>query len=142
MYNSQQKALSFYNCDFKRNFAYQNLIQLMSSEAYVENSRFVDNKAEIVNHGITMITSNLDFVNSTVTNTEEFAQTLTSKALAKVDTGFFSLFLSSSITLRDNSVISNLKALNQAVLNAQSMSSVYVRNEVYFVDNLSTNSAG
>ena len=70
-----------------------------------------------------MITSNLDFVNSTITFTEGFADNLD---LTMIDTGFFGLFLSSNITIRDHSRISNLQALNQAVLSAQSMSSVYV----------------
>ena len=118
MYNSHAKALSFSSCTFERNYAELNLMQLMSSVAYIEHSKFVDNAAEIVNHGITMITSSLDFANSTVTNSEEFSATLTDEALSSVDTGFFSLFLSSTITIRDHAKISNLKALNQAVLSA------------------------
>ena len=35
MYNSDPRALSFENCVFTLNFARQNLIQLMSSEAYI-----------------------------------------------------------------------------------------------------------
>ena len=73
MYNSDLRALSFENCVFTLNFARQNLIQLMSSEAYITNSVFEDNSASIVNHGITMITSNLQFVNSIVKFTDEFA---------------------------------------------------------------------
>ena len=38
MYNSQSRALSFDSCTFKFNTAKQNLIQLMSSEAYITNS--------------------------------------------------------------------------------------------------------
>ena len=115
----------------------------MSSEAYITNSVFEDNSASIVNHGITMITSNLDFVNSRVTFTDEFTEELNRKTqVSNPDTGFFSLFLSSRIQIRDHTYISNLKALNQAVLSAQSMSSVYVSNEVYFENNHSTNAAG
>ena len=76
MYNSQDLALYFNNCSFKLNSANQNLIQLMSSEAYITDSVFEDNSASIVNHGITMITSNLQFVNSIVKFTDEFAAEL------------------------------------------------------------------
>ena len=82
MYNSDPRALSFENCVFTLNFARQNLIQLMSSEAYIYQSYFEDNSAKIVNHGITMITSNLEFVNSTVTFTDEFAESLTTAKLS------------------------------------------------------------
>ena len=98
----------------------------MSSNAYITDSSFTDNFANIVNHGITMITSNLEFVNSNVNFSEKFTEYLTDEMLSKLDTGFFSLFLNSAITIGDNTRISNLKALNQAVLSAQSMSSVYI----------------
>ena len=81
----------------------------MSSNTYIKDSIFENNSADIVNHGITMITSNLEFVNSTITFTKEFSDKL---ELSKLDTGFFSLFLSSKIYITDNSRISNLKALN------------------------------
>ena len=69
MYNSDERALTFDDCYFYLNSAHQNLMQLMSSEAYIVNSLFEDNSAQIVNHGITMITSNLKFVRSEVTFT-------------------------------------------------------------------------
>ena len=84
----------------------------MSSEAYIVQSLFEDNSAQIVNHGITMITSKLEFVNSEVKFTDEFAATLDDVRLNKLDTGFFSLFLSSTIYISDHTYISNLKALN------------------------------
>ena len=65
----------------------------MSSNAYIFNSSFTDNYAVIVNHGITMISSNLEFVNSNVTFSDEFADSLKDEDLKKLDTGFFSLFL-------------------------------------------------
>ena len=95
MYNSQERALSFNECEFTQNSAKQDLIQLMSSKAYIIDSTFTDNSAIIVNHGITMITSKLEFVSSNVTFSEEFAALLTKEKLSKLDTGFFSLFLSS-----------------------------------------------
>ena len=65
MYNSYDRALSFKDCAFNSNYAVQNLMQLMSSQAYVQSSSFTDNSATYVNHGITMITSTVEFYNST-----------------------------------------------------------------------------
>lgn len=110
-------------------------MQLMSSQAYISDSVFIDNSAVIVNHGITMITSKLEFVNSNVTFTNEFAESLTIEKLSKLDTGFFSLFLNSAVYITDGTRLDNLRALNQAVLSAQSMSSVYVSNGVHFTRN-------
>lgn len=45
MYNSYERALSFSNCNFIENSAIQNLMQLMSSKAFIENSYFSDNSA-------------------------------------------------------------------------------------------------
>ena len=84
----------------------------MSSNAYISDSSFTDNYAVIVNHGITMITSILEFVNSNVTFSDEFSDTLSDEDLKKLDTGFFSLFLQSEIYISDNTRISNLRALN------------------------------
>ena len=66
MYNSSPRALSFETCYFIRNTAIQNLMQLMSSKAYFDDSIFTDNSAQFVNHGITMITSETEFYNSQV----------------------------------------------------------------------------
>ena len=89
-----------------------------------------------------MITSYLEFVRSNVTFTEELSGEEIDESIAKLDTGFFSLFLNSQITIRDNCRISNLRALNEAVLSAQSMSSVTISNEVYFLNNKALSSKG
>ena len=77
--------------------------------------------------------------NSTVTFTDGFADNLD---LSKLDCGFFNLFLASKITIGQNSEISNLVALNQAVLSAFSLSSVYVSEDVRFFNNRATSLAG
>ena len=69
---------------------------LMSSNAYISNSNFTDNYATKINHGITMITSNLEFYSSNVSQTDELLQQLD---LSKLDTGFFNLYLGSNIYL-------------------------------------------
>ena len=139
MYNFSPQALSFSECSFVKNFADQNLMQLMSSQALVEHSTFTDNSATQVNHGITMITSQIEFYNSTVSFSDGFAETLD---LSKLDCGFFNLFLSSTIRIGRNTEIRNLRALNQAVLSAFSLSSVYVEDEVRFINNTAISSSG
>ena len=81
---------------FVGNRAEQNLMQLMSSEAYIENSSFTNNYALKSTHGINMITSGLEVYKSNITFDPEFAATLD---LTKLDCGFFSLFLGSTLRL-------------------------------------------
>ena len=77
----------------------------MSSDAYITDSYFLDNAADEVNHGITLINSNLKFFSSKVEFSEGFADTLN---LSKVDTAFFSLFLGAEVIIGNNTVIRNL----------------------------------
>ena len=80
---------------------------LRSSEMLIDNSTFTDNSALYVNHGLSLITAKLEIRESTISFTEGFAETLN---LERLDTGFFDLFLGSTLYIKDNSVISNLKA--------------------------------
>lgn len=82
---------------------------------FIENSTFTDNFAKFVNHGITLISSKVEMRESEVTFTEGFADNLD---LSRLDTGFFNLFPASELHIKDNTVFSNLKGLNQAVINA------------------------
>jgi len=84
-------------------------MQLMSSQAFVEHSTFQDNAATAMNHGITMITSKTEIYNSTVTFSEGFSDRIN---LSKVDCGFFSLILGSTLVLGSETRIERLKALN------------------------------
>ena len=111
----------------------------MSSNAYITDSVFEDNYGQKINHGITMITSNLEFYNSEVSFSKIFASRL---ELAKLDTGFFSLFLGSKIYLGRNTNITNLKAMNYAVLSAFSLSSVFIEDNVNFIGNIAQNPSG
>ena len=56
-----------------------------------------------------MITSKVEFLRSNVTFVDIDHDALD---VSKLDCGFFSLFLSSTIVIADNTNISNLKALN------------------------------
>ena len=82
---------------------------------FIENSTFTDNFAKFVNHGITLISSKVEMRESEVKFTEGFADNLD---LSRLDTGFFNLFPASDLRIKDNTVFSNLKGLNQAVINA------------------------
>ena len=115
------------------------MVNLLLSEMVIESSEFVNNYAELVNHGITMITSTLVMKECNVRFEEGFAET---KELQAVDTGFFNLFLTSKLYIQDNTRIQNLYALNQAVLSAISQSSVYISGNVLFTDNKSRSSKG
>ena len=114
-------------------------MQLMSSKALVEDCTFLDNSALKTNHGITMIASTLELYNSTISFSAKFADGLNK---TNVDYGFFALFLGSTITIAKNSQIRNLVALNQAVLGAFSLSSVFVSENVRFLNNKATSSLG
>ena len=111
----------------------------MSSKALIENSQFENNSALISNHGINMITSTTEVYNSTVNFDPKFAEKLD---LKKLDCGFFSMFLGSTLHLAKNSEISNLKALNRAVLCAFSQSNVYVSEDVRFINNTAESAIG
>ena len=115
------------------------MIQLLVSNAYIEDSLFLDNSAIRVSHGFTLITSKLDFFNSTVNFSQGFADTL---SLKKLDTAFFSLFLGSYIQIGRNTTISNMVALNQAVLSAYSLSEVNIHSGVNFINNTALSSTG
>ena len=109
MANNQPFALKFYNSTFQDNYGEQNLIHLSLSEMYIENSIFLDNYARFVNHGITLLSSLVEMRESEVRFSEGFADSLD---LARLDTGFFNLFPASTVYIKDNTIFSNLRALN------------------------------
>ena len=76
---------------------------------------------------------------SKVTFTEGFADSLD---LSRLDTGFFNLFPASTLYINDNTVFSNLRALNQAVINAISQSDVFISNNVTFINNTLSSEGG
>lgn len=62
--------------------------------------------------------------------------------LPSVDTGFFNLYLGSTLAIFNESEIRNLVAQKQGVISAISQSSVYTTKGVRFVDNTSFNLEG
>ena len=139
MANNSPYALKFYDSIFENNEADQNLMHLQLSEMLIENSTFTDNFAKFVNHGITLISSTVEMKESKVTFSEGFADSLD---LSRLDTGFFNLFPASTLYINDNTVFSNLKALNQAVINAISQSDVFISNNVTFINNTLSSEGG
>ena len=79
-----------------------------------------------------MITSKAEFYRSTVSFVNIDIEALD---VSKVDVGFFSLFLSSTVVIANNTSFSNLKAQNSAVLNAFSLSNVLISDTVRFTNN-------
>ena len=132
MYNSFERALYYNECTFKGNNAGQNSMQLMSSQAYIENSFFLDNIGHGSNHGINMITSTAEIYNSTITYSDKSINLFD---VQNIDCGFFSMFLGSHLSLGRNTEISKLNALNQAVLCAFSQSTLNITDGVRFFDN-------
>lgn len=54
------------NSHFENNTAQTNLVNMFQSSGTFENVTFINNIASKVNNGITLITSNLTFINSVV----------------------------------------------------------------------------
>ena len=79
-----------------------------------------------------MITSRTEIYNTTITFSEGITDYLD---LEKVDCGFFSMFLGSRLDIGKSSTLSNLKALNSAVLCAFSQSELNVFDDVSFINN-------
>lgn len=96
MANTDPEALKISDSELMNNSAKQNLVNLLLSEMVIENTYFKDNSAELVNHGITMITSRLVMKGSIVEFSDEFADSLRENT-QQVDTGFFNLFLTSKL---------------------------------------------
>jgi hypothetical protein len=140
LYNSGERALVITNSQFLDNISESNLMQIMSSQVYIHSCSFLDNYSTLVNHGITLISATTEVYNSTIRFTpEEAKKREDSLEMRRVDTGFFSLFLTSILKLGEGTVIENLIALNNAVMSAVSMSSLEIFGDVKFKDNRSMN---
>ena len=131
--NIADKSIQFEDCVFNENYANTNTIHMLLSSLVINECDFINNYALAVTHGITLISSNivvsrtkirfdahchwafhfLDFVFMMVCHDEDnFFERLD---LSKLDTGFFTLYLTSSALITDNTVIQDLVAQKQAV---------------------------
>lgn len=132
IYNENERAIKFIDCTIELNHSQKSLMNLISSQVYFENSLIRDNAADRYTHGLTMISSTAELFQTTVTFSEEFGPQLD---VENVETGFFKLLLNSKLVLSDNTVISNLRATNQAFISAMSLSSIYIHDNVKLINN-------
>lgn len=93
-------------------------------------------------HGITLISSELLVESTKIHFTEAGLAKVHSLSLDKLDTGFFNLYLESSLTLSKKTVVQNMTGQKMAVLTAISQSSVYTESDVLFIDNNTANKDG
>ena len=125
---------------FRKNWAVQNMINLKLTDMFIEESLFEDNFASVVTHGIVLIKSSLEISSTKITFTSRLSEVLSK--ISKLDTGFFQLQMSSTLRLRSNSVIENLKAQKQSVLSALSQSNVYMSDNVIIRNNQAISGSG
>ena len=108
-------------------------MHMLLSSLKINHTLFMNNYAQVVTHGITLITSNLVLSDSLVEfNTHcYYTYSLTELRflrlcdddnrfedrldLSKLDTGFFNLYLTSKAHITDNTIVRNLIAQKQAV---------------------------
>ena len=74
----------------------------------IKDCEIVDNYAQTVTHGMTMIASEVFVEGTKILNTEPFYEFISNKKLEKVDTGFFNLYLSSELDISKNTEIRSL----------------------------------
>ena len=124
--NIAEDSLKFENCTFSENYGKQNAIHMLLSSLSINNCDFTNNYAQYVTHGITLISSKLTISNSQIRfenncrlTWQEFTFNKICDSsldfnsrldLSKLDTGFFTLYLTSSAHITNNTIIQNLKA--------------------------------
>ena len=121
----------FERSEINYNKAFTGLAKLTKSEVEFNDCQIVDNIAKISTHGFSVESSKLYVYNSYIA-----FKNLTPKEseMEKLDTGFINLVLNSELHLA-NTKIEGMRAYKQAVLTAW-QSSVYIKSNVEFVNNL------
>lgn len=74
----------------------------------IKDCQIVDNYAQTVTHGMTMIASEVFVEGTQIWNTEPFYKFIFSKELTKVDTGLFNLYLNSELHISKNTEIRSI----------------------------------
>lgn len=119
--NVDDANVTISNSVFRGNRHDQDLINFILSKGSISNSIFVDNLANKVNHGITLINSLLTVSNMTVNYTDpDFLWNNN----YLVDAGFFSLNFKSSLLIQSNSLFENCRGAIGSVIYATGFSSV------------------
>lgn len=100
-YNNLEQYLQVKDSTFINNTATSNLMTLLYTKANISNTQFVDNIAQKVNNGLSMINSNvymmnvtINFTNSSYINNNDYS----------VDTGFISLNYQSYLFMQYSTV--------------------------------------
>lgn len=91
--------------EIKGNFSRQNLIHILLSSMIIEKSTMSDNYAIFVTHGITLISSELWVQTTKIMFTDKGRELIDSLTLDKLDTGFFNLYLKSTIYISKGTVV-------------------------------------
>lgn len=110
-------------------------MQIILSDARMDNCTIFDNISYQVTHGITMISSKLIVDRTEIYLTSAAQSKVETLFLEKLDTGFFNLYLFSDIYVANESRIFNLIATKNAVLSASAQSNVYLSKDVQIYDN-------
>ena len=129
---------------------------MLLSSLSINNCTFTNNYAQIVTHGITLISSYLKMSNTmiqfertcyrafNITPEFDFIKLCSEDIdfferldLSKLDTGFFNLYLTSTALITEDTIIKNLLAQKQAVAYVIGQSSLAVSNNVRFLNNTS-----
>ena len=92
-------------CDIKGNFSRQNLIHILLSSMMIQKSTLSDNYAMFVTHGITLISSQLWVETTKIMFTDQGREKVDALNLDKLDTGFFNLYLKSTIYISKGTVV-------------------------------------
>ena len=99
------------------------------STILIENTKFIDNISDRINHGVTVVSSSVTASRILVDYTND--DFLYDNAYL-VDSGFFLIQLQSSLTLTDNSIIQNCRGGIGSALYAAGSSNLTVSGDTIF----------
>ena len=135
-------SLLFLNSEISHNWAIQNMMQIILSDAQISNCSINDNYSYQVTHGITLISSTMVVDTTQISFSESMQDRVMQLFLDKLDTGFFNLYLFSDLVLTQGTEVRNLIAQKSAVLSASALSNIHTSHDVKFVGNTALNNDG
>lgn len=104
-------------------------MSLLYTNASIDGTKFIDNIAKQINHGISLINSHLNASNIQV----NYYNTDYLKGGAAVDSGFFSVNYQSNLILTQRSVIQNTRGSQSSAISLLGGSSLLVDNGTQFL---------
>lgn len=135
--NNLDVTLQISNSNISNNQAKSSSIIMLYTTALISNTTFTDNYADKVSHGITLINSQLTTSNVTVNYTNP--QFLNSTTTLSPDSGFFNVNYQSTLTMTNNTVLSNCRGKLAAAIYATGSSNVYGQSGTSIVGGYSSN---